>query len=160
MKVTITWLKYLQSKWLSSWSEENWVFDATDSIWQAVLFQKEGKTNNASGKSRHRPSINCTDTASAYSSMFSSPSNKNHFFIIWMELQPVYFYFNASLLSRHQKSNESVDSRINRKKWRWLTGILAILITKMLPFNITFQSLKSTGIKILPARASSLKDSE
>lgn len=88
-------------------------------------FQKEGKTNNAFGKSGHRPPINCTDTVSTYSSMFSSPSNKNHFFVIWMELQPVYFYFNASLLSRHQKSNESVDSRINKKKLRWLTGISA-----------------------------------
>lgn len=79
-------------------------------------FQKEAKTNNAFGKGGHRPSRNCADTASIYSSMFSSPSNKNHFFVTWMELQPVYFYFNASLLSRHQKSNESVDSGINKKK--------------------------------------------
>lgn len=87
-------------------------------------FQKEGKTNNAFGKGGHRPSINCADTASTYSSMFSSPSNKNHFFVICMELQPVYFYFNASLLSRHQKSNESVDSGNQQKEIRWLIGIL------------------------------------
>lgn len=79
-------------------------------------FQREAKTSNAIGKSGHRPSINCADTASTYSSTFSSPSNKNHFFVIWMGLQPVYFYFNASLLSRHQKSNESVDCRINKEK--------------------------------------------
>lgn len=53
--------------------------------YKQCYFQKEGKTNNAFGKGGHRLSIYCTDsTASTYSSMLSSPSNKNHFFVIWM----------------------------------------------------------------------------
>lgn len=99
------------------------------------------------------PSINCTDTSSTYSSMFPS-SNKNQFFVIRMELQPAYFHFSASLLQIPKKSNESVDSRMNKKEIEWLTGIYTKLISKCFLLASNFSDpTQGTGIKILCPRA-------
>lgn len=71
-----------------------------------------------------------------------------------MELQPVYFHFNASLVQTPKKSNESVDSRINKKEIERLTDNISNTHHQMLPSAYNFSDpTKGTGIKILCPRA-------
>lgn len=99
------------------------------------------------------PSINCTDTSSTYSSMFPS-SYKNQFFVIWMELQPAYFHFSASLVQTPKKvmSQQTLESTKKKQNGSLVYIQYSSLNASFLASNFS-DPTQGIGIKILCPRA-------